>query len=44
MQKVMRALEEQTARDQRSLRSVSANVGRCPALLAMSAKKVAFLK
>ncbi|HEX9271743.1 MAG TPA: class I SAM-dependent methyltransferase [Candidatus Binatia bacterium] len=44
MQQVMRALEEQTARDQPSLRSVSADVGRCLSLLAMSAPQGAFLE
>ena len=44
MQQVMRALEEQTARDQPSLRSVTANVGRCLSLLAMSAPQGAFLE
>jgi predicted O-methyltransferase YrrM len=44
MQQVMRALEEQTARDQRSLRSVAVDVGRCLSLLAMSAPRGAFLE
>jgi caffeoyl-CoA O-methyltransferase len=44
MQQVMRALEEQTARDQPSLRSVSVDVGRCLSLLAMSAPQGAFLE
>ena len=44
MQQVMRALEEQTARDQRSLRSVAVDVGRCLSLLAMSAPQGAFLE
>jgi caffeoyl-CoA O-methyltransferase len=44
MQQVMRALEEQTARDQRSLRSVSTDVGRCLSLLAMSAPQGPFLE
>jgi predicted O-methyltransferase YrrM len=44
MQQVMRALEEQTARDQRSLRSVPVDVGRCLSLLAMSAPQGAFLE
>ncbi len=44
MQEVMRALEEQTARDQRSLRSVAMDVGRCLSLLAMSAPPGAFLE
>ena len=44
MRQVMRALEEQVARDQLSLRSVSEDVGRCLALLAMSAPPGAFLE
>src|SRR5690242_7554954 len=44
MQKVMRELEEQTERDQRSLRSVYTDVGRCLALLAMSAPPGMFLE
>jgi predicted O-methyltransferase YrrM len=44
MQQVMRALEEQVARDQPSLRSVSEDVGRCLSLLAMSAPQGAFLE
>ena len=44
MQKVMRELEEQTERDQRSLRSVFTDVGRCLALLAMSAPQGAFIE
>jgi caffeoyl-CoA O-methyltransferase len=44
MRQVMRALEEQTAHDQRSLRSVSTDVGRCLSLLAMSAPQGAFLE
>ncbi|MBI2209398.1 MAG: class I SAM-dependent methyltransferase [Deltaproteobacteria bacterium] len=44
MQQVMRALEEQTARDQRSLRQVPVDVGRCLSLLAMSAPRGAFLE
>jgi predicted O-methyltransferase YrrM len=44
MQQVMRGLEEQVARDQPSLRSVSEDVGRCLALLAMSAPPGAFLE
>jgi predicted O-methyltransferase YrrM len=44
MQQVMRTLEEQTARDQRSLRSVSRDVGRCLSLLAMSAPRGAWLE
>jgi caffeoyl-CoA O-methyltransferase len=44
MQQVMRELEEQTERDQRSLRSVFTDVGRCLSLLAMSAPQGAFLE
>ena len=44
MQQVMRELEEQTERDQVALRSVSVDVGRCLALLAMSAPQGAFLE
>ena len=44
MQQVMRELEEQTERDQRSLRSVSLDVGRCLSLLAMSAPQGVFLE
>lgn len=44
MQQVMRALEEQVARDQPSLRSVSVDVGRCLSLLAMSAPPGGFLE
>jgi len=44
MRQVMRALEEQVARNQRSLRSISADVGRCLSLLAMSAPRGAFLE
>jgi predicted O-methyltransferase YrrM len=44
MQQVMRALEEQTERDQPALRSVSVDVGRCLALLAMSAPQGAFIE
>src|SRR5215510_16210103 len=40
----MRELEDQTARDQRSLRSVFTDVGRCLSLLAMSAPEGAFLE
>src|SRR5262245_66532091 len=43
-QQVMRELEEQTARDQRSLRSVFTDVGRCLSLLAMSAPHGPFLE
>jgi predicted O-methyltransferase YrrM len=41
---VMRELEEQTERDQRSLRSVNTDVGRLLSLLAMSAPHGAFLE
>jgi len=44
MRQVMRTLEEQTERDQPALRSVSIDVGRCLALLAMSAPQGAFLE
>jgi predicted O-methyltransferase YrrM len=44
MQQVMRVLEEQVARDQPSLRSVSEDVGRCLSLLAMSAPQGPFLE
>src|SRR5262245_22241480 len=44
MQQVMQALEEQTARDQPSLRSVDTDVGRLLSLLAMSAPQGAFLE
>src|SRR2546426_7990340 len=44
MRQVMRELEEQTARDQVALRSVSVDVGRCLALLAMSARQGIFLE
>ena len=44
MQRVMRALEEQVARDQPSLRSVDTDVGRVLSLLAMSAPQGAFLE
>lgn len=44
MRQVMRDLEEQTERDQPALRSVSVDVGRCLALLAMSAPEGAFLE
>jgi predicted O-methyltransferase YrrM len=44
MQKVMRELEEQTERNQRSLRSVFTDVGRCLSMLAMSAPQGAFLE
>jgi predicted O-methyltransferase YrrM len=44
MLQVMRALEEQNERDQPGLRSVDMDVGRCLALLAMSAPEGAFLE
>jgi predicted O-methyltransferase YrrM len=44
MQKVMRAMEEQLARDQRSLRSVDTDVARVLTLLALSAPPGAFLE
>jgi len=44
MQQVMRAMEEQLARDQRSLRSVDTDVARILSLLAMSAPPGAFLE
>jgi len=44
MQQVMRELEQQTERDQRSLRSVFTDVGRCLSLLAMSAPQGVFLE
>jgi caffeoyl-CoA O-methyltransferase len=44
MRQVMRELEEQTERDQPALRCVSVDVGRCLALLAMSAPQGAFLE
>jgi len=44
MQEVMHALEEQTARDQPSLRSVDADVARVLSLLAMSAPPGKFLE
>lgn len=44
MRQVMQALEEQTERDQRSLRSVAVDVGRFLSLLAMSAPQGAFLE
>ncbi|HVO94067.1 MAG TPA: class I SAM-dependent methyltransferase [Terriglobales bacterium] len=44
MREVMRAMEEQLARDQRSLRSVDSDVARILALLAMSAPSGAFLE
>ena len=44
MQQVMRELEDETARNQPWLRSVAVDVGRCLALLAMSAPQGAFLE
>ncbi|MSP38590.1 MAG: O-methyltransferase [Deltaproteobacteria bacterium] len=44
MQQVMRAMEEQLARDQASLRSVDTDMGRLLTLLAMSAPAGAFLE
>ncbi|HEU4343402.1 MAG TPA: class I SAM-dependent methyltransferase [Candidatus Binatia bacterium] len=44
MRGVMRELEEQNERDQRAVRSVSEDVGRCLALLAVSAPQGAFLE
>ena len=44
MQQVMRALEEQTARDQPSLRSVDSDVARVLSLLAISAPPGKFLE
>ena len=44
MQQVMHELEEQTKQDQRSLRSVYTDVGRCLSLLAMSAPQGVFLE
>jgi caffeoyl-CoA O-methyltransferase len=44
MKQVMRSLEEQVARDQPSLRSVSEDVGRCLSLLALSAPQGKFLE
>jgi predicted O-methyltransferase YrrM len=44
MRQVMRELEEQNERDQPALRSISEDVGRCLALLAMSAPQGAFLE
>ena len=44
MQQVMRAMEEQLARDQRSLRSVDTDVARVLTLLAMAAPPGAFLE
>ncbi len=44
MRQVMRELEERNERDQPTLRNVSEDVGRCLALLAMSAPQGAFLE
>ena len=44
MREVMRELEEQNEHDQRAVRSVSEDVGRCLALLAMSAPQGAFIE
>jgi caffeoyl-CoA O-methyltransferase len=44
MRQVMRELEEETARDQVALRSVTENVGRCLALLAVSTPQGTFLE
>ena len=44
MQQVMRALEEQLERDQRSLRSVDSDVARILTLLALSAPPGAFIE
>jgi predicted O-methyltransferase YrrM len=44
MRQVMRELEDQTERDQRSLRSVNTDVGRLLLILAMSAPQGAFLE
>ena len=44
MRQVMRELEEQNERDQRAVRSVSGDVGRCLALLAMSAPEGALIE
>ena len=44
MREVMHELVEQNERDQRAVRSVSEDVGRCLALLAMSAPPGAFLE
>jgi predicted O-methyltransferase YrrM len=44
MRRVMRDLEEQNERDQPGLRSVSEDVGRCLALLAMSVPAGAFVE
>jgi predicted O-methyltransferase YrrM len=44
MRQVMRELEEETARDQVGLRSVTEDVGRCLALLAIAAPRGVFLE
>ena len=44
MREVMRALEEETERNQSALRSVSVDVGRCLALLAISAPQGVFIE
>lgn len=44
MRQVMRELVEQNERDQRAVRSVSEDVGRCLALLAMAAPEGAFVE
>jgi predicted O-methyltransferase YrrM len=44
MEQVMRTLEDQVARDQRSLRSVDSDVARVLSLLALSAPRGAFLE
>jgi predicted O-methyltransferase YrrM len=44
MHEVMRALEEQLERDQRSLRSVDSDVARVLSLVALSAPDGAFLE
>jgi caffeoyl-CoA O-methyltransferase len=44
MRRVMRELEEETARDQAALRSVTEDVGRCLALLAVSTPQGTFLE
>ena len=44
MRQVMGELEEQNERDQRAVRSVSGDVGRCLALLAMSAPEGALIE
>ena len=44
MRQMMRELEEQNDRDQRAVRSISEDVGRCLSLLAMSAPHGAFIE